>query len=162
MSSLLSLPLAGGTPAGLLCRMAGRRTPDGAAPGPMPGCDTTIFLSCDNSFWRYGTCAQASTPERFHRRLRCRHFMQCARARRAASVVPQRRLSCPRWAATAPMPKSSAHRTRRPRCTSQRCVPCRGFWPLAASGVQMAARKRDLWKGAKTLALCPERAKLRQ
>lgn len=44
MSSLLSLPLAGGCAAGLLCRMAGRRTPDGAALGPMPGCDTTIFF----------------------------------------------------------------------------------------------------------------------
>lgn len=31
--------------------------------------------------------------------------------------------------------KSSAHRTRQPRYTSPRCVPCRGFWPLAISGV---------------------------
>lgn len=56
-------------------------------------------------------------------------------------------------AATAPIPKSSAHRTRQPRHTSRRCVPCRGFWPLAASGVQMAVRKRDLWEGAKTLVI---------
>ena len=80
--------LAGEYTADLLCRMAGRRIPDGAAPGSMPGCGTTIFLSFDYSFWRYGTCAQASTPERFYRRLKCRSGPRLCRGLSHAQPEP--------------------------------------------------------------------------
>lgn len=51
--------LAGEYTADLLCRMAGRRIPDGAAPGSMPGCGTTIFLSFDYSFTPFGVTEPA-------------------------------------------------------------------------------------------------------
>lgn len=122
--------------------MDGRNS--GASSGPNPGCDTTfphrLLLALRN------LRKNVEAHERFHRpaempdiicRIASRDSAQC----RIAGWASPGRCAWEQDPRAAPMPSPARYRARRPRHTSLQCVPCRGLWPLAASGAQKAACK---------------------